>query len=72
MKLLFETGRNELFGKVSALNWKRSLILPLTTLYVILVLFRRTAWSNDKMFSLDLALSKSVYSASSITLQARL
>ena len=46
--------------------------MTLTTLYIILALFRRIAWSNDKMFSLDLALSKSVYSASSITLQARL
>ena len=45
--LLFETDRNELFGKVSALNWNRSLIywgaMTLTTAYIILALFRRTA-----------------------------
>ena len=39
--------------------------MALTTLYIILALCRRTAGSNDKMFTLDLALSKSVYSDSS-------
>ena len=43
VKLLFETDRNELFGKVSALNWKRSPIylgaMTLTNLYIFLALF---------------------------------
>ena len=72
VKLLFEKDRNELFVKVSALNWKKiSYILGCYDVNNFIHYFG-IVYKNDKMFSLDLALSKSVYSASSITLQARL
>ena len=47
VKLLFEADCNDLYVKVFALNWKRSFIYwgakTLTTLYILLALFRRTA-----------------------------
>ena len=76
VKLWLVTERSAVSGKLSALNWKKSIIYCgsklLATLYIVLALLTNTFWSNDRIFNLFCALSKSSYSFSRMILHARL